>query len=209
MDGVEVLCHSSIRIEKKNKVIYFDPFRVKDAKKDADYIYITHSHYDHFSEEDIIKLIKESTVIIVPKDLEDKVKKLQFSKDNVVVVSPGKEYTLNDIKFSTIPAYNIDKEFHKKEFGWVGYIVEVDGYKYYIAGDTDIVDENRRVICDVAFVPIGGTYTMNYKEAARLVNEIKPKIVVPIHYAEIIGSVEDAYDFKELVDLDIKCEILL
>ena len=65
----------------------------------------------------------------------------------------------------------MDKPFHPKENGWVGYIIELDGIRYYIAGDTDITEESKKVKCDVAFVPVGGTFTMDYKEAANLINE--------------------------------------
>ena len=92
---------------------------------------------------------------------------------------------------------------------WVGYIIEINNIKYYIAGDTDITPENKNIKCDVAFIPVGGTYTMDYKEAAELVNIIKPKIVVPIHYGEIIGTEQDALNFEKLLDEKIKCAILI
>ena len=85
------------------------------------------------------------------------------------------------IKFKTIPAYNTNKTFHPKENDWVGYIITINNIRYYIAGDTDITEENKKVKCDVAFVPVGETYTMDFKEAAQLINEIQPKIAIPIH----------------------------
>ncbi len=103
------------------------------------------------------------------------------------------------IEFTTVPAYNTNKQFHPKENEWVGYIIEIKGIKYYIAGDTDITEENKKVKCDVAFVPVGGTYTMNFKEAAYLINEIKPKIAVPIHYGGIVGTNQDATNFIKLL----------
>ena len=81
--------------------------------------------------------------------------------------------------------------------------------KYYIPGDTDLTEENKNIKCDILFVPIGGTYTMDYKEAASLTNIIKPKIVIPIHYGSIVGSMVDADKFKELVDNDIECRIMI
>ena len=113
------------------------------------------------------------------------------------------------IKFETIPSYNTNKTFHPKENGWVGYIITLDDIRYYIAGDTDITEENRKVKCDVAFVPVGGTYTMDFKEAAQLINEIQPKIAVPIHYGSVVGTNQDATDFVKLLHPSIKGIILM
>jgi len=208
MKDIEINCHSSIKISK-NKIIYIDPFRIKESKNDADYIFITHEHYDHFSEEEIRKIKNKETLIIVTKDLTDRALKSGFNALNVISVEPDKEYIVNNLKFKTISAYNENKEFHQKEKGWVGYIIELDGLNYYIAGDTDITKENRKVRCDIAFVPVGGTYTMDFKEAAKLMNEIQPKITIPIHYGEIVGNKKDAEDFKKLIRRNIKCKILI
>lgn len=208
LENIEVLCHSSIRFNK-GLIIYFDPFKINENYHDADIIFITHSHYDHYSEEDISKVIKDNTTIVVPKDLEDMVLQFGFAKEHIIVVSPNEEYSVLGINFKTIPAYNTNKNFHPKSNEWVGYIVNLDQTTYYIAGDTDITEENRQVKCDVAFVPIGGTYTMTYSEAAELINEIKPQIAVPIHYGLIIGNKEDANNFANLVDKEIECKILI
>ena len=208
LKGIEVLCHSSIRIEKGN-VIYFDPFEIKRKYNDADLIFITHDHYDHYSEEDINKVIKEDTTIIIPEDLLSKLLDKVIKKENIITVKPGEKNEIKGIKFETIPAYNINKAFHPKENGWVGYIIEIEGISYYIAGDTDITKENKKVKCDVAFVPVGGTYTMDFKEAGELINEIKPKIAIPIHYGSIVGTKEDAINFSKLINHEIKTEILM
>ena len=208
LENIEVLCHSSIKFNK-GLVIYFDPFKINENYNDADIIFITHSHYDHYSEEDISKVIKDNTTIVVPKDLEDRVLQFGFAKEHIIVVSPNEEYSVLGINFKTIPAYNTNKNFHPKSNEWVGYIVNLDQTTYYIAGDTDITEENRQVKCDVAFVPIGGTYTMTYSEAAELINEIKPQIAVPIHYGLIVGNKEDANNFANLVDKEIECKILI
>ena len=120
-----------------------------------------------------------------------------------------KNYMVQGIKFETISAYNTNKTFHPKENGWVGYIIIINGIRYYIAGDTDITEENKQVKCDVAFVPVGGTYTMDFKEAANLINEIKPKIAIPIHYGSIVGTEQDAIDFIRLLHPEIKGIILM
>lgn len=209
LKGIECLGHSTIKINKSNKIIYIDPYNISNSLNDADYIFITHNHYDHFSEEDIKKVKNNETIIVITEDLYTNTLKLGFNGMNIITVKPNENYQVESIKFSTIPAYNINKTFHPKENEWVGYIIELEGSKYYIAGDTDITEENKKVKCDVAFVPVGGTYTMDFKEAAQLINEIKPKIAVPIHYGSIVGTIQDATDFVKLLHPNIKGIILI
>lgn len=209
LTGIQCLGHSTIKINKSQNVIYIDPFKIQENVNDADVIFITHSHYDHFSPEDINKIKNEKTKIIITEDLIQETKNVVFDSNHIIPVKPNNEYEVNSIKFTTIPSYNTNKAFHKKEYNWVGYIIELEGIKYYIAGDTDITEENRSVKCDVAFVPVGGTYTMTANEAAELINEIKPKIAVPIHYGSIVGTKQDAEKFVKLLDKEINGEILI
>ena len=208
LENIEVLYHSSIRINK-DKIIYIDPFKINKNYNDADIIFITHDHYDHYSEEDIDKVINENTTIIIPDELLTKLLRKGINKNAIITVEPNKNYMVQGIKFETISAYNTNKTFHPKENGWVGYIIIINGIRYYIAGDTDITEENKQVKCDVAFVPVGGTYTMDFKEAASLINEIKPKIAIPIHYGSIVGTEQDAIDFIRLLHPEIKGIILM
>ena len=208
LENIEVLYHSSIRINKE-KTIYIDPFKIDRNYNDADIVFITHDHYDHYSEEDIDKVINENTTIIIPEELLTKLLRKGINKNAIITVEPNKNYMVQGIKFETISAYNTNKTFHPKENGWVGYIITLDDIRYYIAGDTDITEENRRVKCDVAFVPVGGTYTMDFKEAAQLINEIQPKIAVPIHYGSVVGTKQDATDFIKLLHPSIKGIILM
>ena len=206
LEGIELLCHSALKINKNNVIIYVDPFHIKERYNDADFILITHSHYDHFSEEDIQKVRNKNTTILITEDLISKVNSNDYK--NIVKVEPFQIYEFKDIKIETIPAYNINKQFHPRENNWVGYILTINQNKYYVAGDTDITKENKSVKCDVAFVPVGGTYTMDAKEAVTLVNEIKPKIAVPIHYGEIVGSEDDAIEFVNNLNKLIEGKIL-
>ena len=205
LDNVEAIHHSSIKINN----VFIDPFELNEDYDNADYIFITHSHYDHFSEKDILKIKNDNTIIVIPKDLNDSVLKLGFSKSKVICVEPNKEYNIGDISFKTIPAYNINKAFHPKVNNWVGYIITINDIRYYITGDTDNTIEARNVSCDVAFVPVGGTFTMTYEDAASLVNEIKPAIAIPIHYGSIVGSESDAIHFVKLLDKNIEGKILM
>lgn len=207
LEKVEVLCHSSIKINKE-KVIYIDPFKIDKNYNDADIIFITHDHYDHYSEDDTDKVKKNDTVIVAPEELLTKLLRKGFRQDYIITVAPDEQDMVEGIKFETVPAYNTNKQFHPKENDWVGYIIEIKGIRYYIAGDTDITPENKKVKCDVAFVPVGGTYTMDFKEAAILINEIQPKIAVPIHYGSVVGTTQDAIDFIKLLHPKIEGKIL-
>lgn len=206
-DNIIVNAQSSIKIIGNDKIFYIDPYLIEESINDADYIFITHEHYDHLSDEDIKKVIKEDTIIIVPESCYDKVLEFGYPND-IVKVKPNSKYSANDLTFATIPAYNINKLYHTESSGWLGYLIDIDNKKYYVTGDTDINKENKQVKCDVLLLPIGGVYTMNYEEAATLTNIIKPRIVIPTHYKTIVGSDEDAKKFIELLDKEIESRIL-
>lgn len=209
LENINVLCHSAIRLEIDNKIIYIDPYSLTSNANDADLIFITHDHYDHFSIEDIKKTEKSNTIFIIPESMLENAIKSGIKENRIIKIKPNQNYKYENLKIETIPAYNVNKKFHPKENNWVGYLIEYNNVVYYIAGDTDITNENKKVKCDIAFVPIGGTYTMNYKEAAKLINEIKPKFVVPIHYGKIVGTKQDALNFEKLLNEDIKCKIMI
>ena len=208
LEDIEVLYHSCIRMNKE-KMIYIDPYHIGKNYNDADMIFITHDHYDHYSEEDIDKVRKNNTIFIVPENLLNKLIKKGMNDENIITLDPGDAEKIDGIKVEAIHSYNIDKTFHPKENNWLGYVIEIDGVRYYIAGDTDITEENKKIKCDVAFVPVGGTYTMNFSEAAQLINIIKPKIAVPIHYGSVVGTKQDATDFIKLLYPTTKGTILM
>ena len=210
--NIKLIAQNAIKITKEDgKNIYFDPFKLNQNNlNDADVIFITHSHYDHFSPEDIMKIKKDDTKIIVTKDLFEKTLQCGFAQDNILKVLPNNEYNFAGIKFKTIPAYNTNKEFHKREYDWVSYILKIDEDIIYVAGDTDVTEEALSTKCDIALVPVGGTYTMTAEEAAKLVEHISPrKYAIPTHYQTVVGSVEDAIKFKELLDGKIEVNILM
>lgn len=204
---ITINCHSSIKITD-NKIIYFDPYKINDNYKDADIIFITHDHYDHFDVDSINKIIKDDTILVIPDKMNVE-NLLEINSKNIVKVLPNKTYDIRGYKIETIPSYNINKNFHPKENNWVGYIITINNERIYVAGDTDITSENKKVKCDIALVPIGGKFTMNYNEAAEFINLIKPKTVIPTHYAEIIGSKIDGENFKKLISNNIECILLI
>ncbi len=208
-DKITVNEQSSIRIESEDGVIYIDPFRIGGEKHDADYIFVTHDHYDHFSLEDIRKVAKAESVLIVPDKMTSKAKELSSEVSAIEAVKPNESYNIKGLEFETIPAYNALKPFHTKGAGWVGYIFTVDGKRIYVAGDTDATKEAKSVKCDIALVPIGGTYTMDAKKAAELINIIRPAVAIPTHYGSIVGSATDGQVFADLVDSDITVDAKL
>lgn len=198
---INVNYHSSIKIDN----IYVDPFNIEDNIHDAKYIFITHSHYDHYSIKDIDKVINNDTIVVCTRDVEEEFKKIY--PNVVIVVEPNKTYSNNDLRFTTFAAYNINKKFHPIENNWVGYVIEINNIKYAILGDSDLTQEVKNIKCDVLFVPIGGTYTMDAQEAAKLVNVINPKLVIPVHYNGIVGSKKDEEIFLKCINNKIKYKL--
>ncbi|MCM8758249.1 MAG: MBL fold metallo-hydrolase [Candidatus Omnitrophica bacterium] len=199
-ENIRWLGHSSILIEMEGKNIYVDPWKIKQGK--ADLILITHSHYDHCSPEDVNKIATEKTTIIATSDSLEKI-----TKGIKKTISPGTEIDLGWVKIVGVPAYNINKQFHPKSNNWVGYVIKFSDTSIYIAGDTDFIPEMKKIKADIVIVPVGGTYTMNAQEAASAVNTIKPKIAIPIHFGDIVGSKADAEKFASLVK-DVQVKIL-
>lgn len=204
LDRIDVFTQSSIRIRSDMGTIYVDPFRIREEPHDADFVLITHQHYDHFSVEDIRKVIKSSTVLICPESMIDDAGEVRADVKELVGVKSGVYREISGLELETVPAYNTLKPFHPKRAEWVGYILRVDGKRIYIAGDTGLTSEAKKVKCDIALLPIGGTYTMDAKRAAELANIIRPEYVIPTHYGSIVGKQSDAQVFAGLVKSPIK-----
>ncbi|HIR59805.1 MAG TPA: MBL fold metallo-hydrolase [Candidatus Onthousia excrementipullorum] len=202
LNNISINCQSSIKISD-GLTIYFDPYDIKEKINNADYIFITHSHWDHFDLDSINNLVNEKTIIIGPSNVIEKLN----SNYKTLEVKPENIYNLNNISFMTVPAYNIDKEYHPKDAGYVGYIVTLNNVTYYIAGDTDVLDELKVIKADVIFLPVGGTYTMTKEEAVELANTIKPKYAIPIHYGLAVGDELDAKYFVNNIDKEIESKI--
>jgi len=211
IDGIEIrwLGHASFKISH-TKTIYVDPFKLEGNLEAADIILITHEHFDHCSPEDIKKIAKKDTLILLTPDCLSKLSRI-VDEGKTFVVRPGVKINItNNLTIETIPAYNINKfrspgvPFHPKENEWVGYIINIDGKRIYHAGDTDLTPEMKNLKgIDVALLPVGGTYTMTAEEAANAVNAFKPEIAIPMHYASIVGSSADAERFKNLAKVNV------
>lgn len=176
--------------------VYIDPWGVT-VEDPADVVFITHAHFDHFNQEDLRRIVRDTTRIFAPQDVANEL------SGNVTPVQPGDTVQALDgaITGAAVHAYNVVEErrqAHPKENRWVGYVLEMGGHAYYHAGDTDHVPELEGVRADVAMVPIGGTYTMDASEAAGLVKMIRPQVAVPMHYGfvEGVGTPSDAERFR-------------
>lgn len=205
IDDVEIkwLGHSGFMI-KNSKVIYIDPYNIKEDSEKADLILVTHSHYDHCSVADMEKIVKEGTKIIMTADCQSKITKFQIPI-NMIITEPGREIDYKGIKINVISSYNIDKPFHQKEEGWVGYLIKIKNLLIYHAGDTDLIPEMQKLTGYkqkgkkfVAILPIGGRFTMSPEEAAEAAKLIKPTLAIPMHYGSIVGGEDDAQEFCEL-----------
>jgi len=216
VDSIEIkwLGHSGFMI-KNSKTIYIDPFKISEGREKADIILITHDHFDHCSVEDMEKVIKEGTRILAPADCQSKIAKFKTKIDSEIV-EPNREFSYGGIKIDTVPAYNVDKSFHPKEEGWVGYLVKINDVLIYHAGDTDIIPEMQRLTgykqpgkTFIALLPVGGRFTMSAEEAAEAAKIIKPTLAVPIHFGVVTGTEDDAKEFVELCkESGIRAEIM-
>lgn len=196
LKNVHWLGHASFRLGGE-KVVYIDPYQLKTTQS-ADIILITHGHYDHCSPGDVSKIRQANTVVVATGDCASKL------GGEVKVIKAGDTITVQGVSIEAVPAYNVGKNYHPKEAGGVGYIVTLNGVRIYHAGDTDHTPEMDSVRADVALLPVGGTYTMDAREAAEAANIFKPKVAVPMHWGGIVGSKADAERFAQLCQVPVR-----
>lgn len=194
------LGHDGFRIDSV-KTIYFDPFKISFGPY-ADIVCVSHEHFDHCSPEDIKKVSKPETVIFTEAMSAGKL------EGDVRTLKPGDAADVDNVKIRTVPAYNVDKNFHPIENGWLGFIVEIGGMRIYHAGDTDFIPEMKDLEVDIALLPVSGTYVMTAEQAAEAALAIKPKLAIPMHYGAIVGGANDAEKFKTLLEGKIDVMIL-
>lgn len=199
LSKMEWLGHDTFKITD-DIVIYTDPYQLEGDLEKADLILVTHSHYDHLSEDDIEKVSKEDTAIVGPPDCSEKC-------SDLITIRIGEEKTVKGVKIEAVPSYNIGKDFHPKAKGWLGYIFTIDDVRIYLAGDTDNIPEMKDFNVDIALLPVSGTYVMTADEAIDAAIKINPKVAVPMHYGAIVGSKSDAEKFKEALDGKIEVHI--
>jgi len=194
------LGHDSFRIDG-SKSIVFDPYQIQPAAP-ADLVLVTHEHFDHCSPDDVAKVQGPATKVITEKDSAPKL------SGDVQVVAPGDHVTVEGVTIDVVPAYNVDKSFHPKENGWLGFIVEIDGVRIYHAGDTDFIPEMSEIKTDIALLPVSGTYVMTAAEAVEAALAIQPQIAIPMHYGAIVGESSDAEKFRSALEGKIEVVVL-
>ena len=206
--NIERIAHDMFCIAGSRQIC-IDPFKVTKSRE-ADVVLITHEHFDHLSVEDLNKVCSPATTIVASsncrKGLADvKVKEKRF-------LDPGGKTKVGEVDIEAVAAYNVNKfrepghVFHPKGYGGVGFVIKMDGTTVYHAGDTDHIPEMKSVRCDIALLPVSGTYVMTAEEAAAAAADISPKFAVPMHYGAIVGGEGDAKKFKSLVK---NCEVAI
>ena len=195
---IQWLGHASFRISYEDKVIYIDPWKLKEPVGDATLVLVSHSHYDHYSAEDIAKVSGSETKLIASADV------VAGEKAGEGIM-PGLTVELAGVRVKGVAAYNPGKQFHPKGNNWIGFVIEIGAKRIYYAGDTDLTEEMKVLEdIDVALLPVGGTYTMNAKEAAEATSHIRPKLAIPYHWGDIVGGRSDAEAFSEQVECNVK-----
>jgi len=185
---------AALRWSDGERTVYIDPWGTTGDDQPGDLILITHAHQDHFQPDEIERLQASGTKLVAPHDVA-----AELSGD-VTPVAPGESHEVAGVRFETVPAYNVAEErldMHPKANDWVGYVLELDGRRYYHAGDTDALPELESLATDVAMIPIGGTYTMDYREAAGLVKAMRPQVAVPMHFGYVVCSPSHADLFRK------------
>ncbi|HEY6289945.1 MAG TPA: MBL fold metallo-hydrolase [Terriglobia bacterium] len=195
------IAHDAFRVAG-SKVIYVDPFKVMKGDE-ADIVLISHEHFDHLSLEDLNKVSFPGTTIVASPLCKEGLKSVKVKE--VHYLDPGGKRTVGKVEIDGYPAYNLDKgpepgkRFHPPGEKRLGFLIKMDGTTVYHAGDADFIPEMKSIKCDVALLPVSGTYVMTAEEAAEAAAAINPKIAVPMHYGAIVGSEADAQRFKSLV----------
>ena len=207
VDSLEWLGHSGFRIAARGATVYIDPYRVPDGPK-ADLILVTHGHYDHYSPQDVERLSHDETRLVAPAAVAER------AGGRVTSIAPGEEIELESVpgmQVAAVAAYNTSKRdregrlFHPREAGWVGYDLNVRGERLYHSGDTDVIPEMDAVAgVDVALLPVSGVYVMTAGEAAEAARRMQPRLAVPMHWGEHIGTREDAEAFAQRAPVEVR-----
>lgn len=197
LDHLTWIAHDSFRIDHP-KVIYIDPWNLPEDSPKADIVLVSHDHHDHCSAEDVERVRTDETLVLANPGAAQKL------AGPVEVMRVGDEKTHAGISIEAVAAYNLEKPFHPKEEGHLGFVLEIEGERIYFAGDTDHIPEMESIECDLALLPVSGKFVMDPEEAAEAARTLQPDLIVPMHYgAGVVGTIADAERFRELVDIPV------
>lgn len=207
VDKIHWLGHASFRVDA-SKTIYFDPWKLSADGHKADLIFISHQHYDHFSKDDLRLVSTKDTTIVTTQDVAGQLQGSGIPSKAVLSLNSGDQIEVEGVKVRAVPSYNINKQFHTQAAKNLGFVVTIDKVSIYHAGDTDNIPEMKDISSDIALLPVSGTYVMTADEAAQAALAMKPKIAIPMHYGDIVGSSDDAKRFQELLKGKIDVRVL-
>jgi L-ascorbate metabolism protein UlaG (beta-lactamase superfamily) len=201
---VQWLGHAGFRLETPAGVVYIDPYRAPSGPP-ADVVLITHAHFDHFSRDDLERVLARGTRAVAPAAVAEQLHGPATS------IAPGETVELGQLEVKAVAAYNTNKldsegkPFHPREAGWVGYVIGFGGWKIYHSGDTDVIPEmDQAAGADVALLPVSGTYVMTAAEAAEAARRIEPKLAIPMHWGTVLGSRADAEEFAAAAPVEVR-----
>ena len=192
IDNLRWFGHSSFMIQGP-PFIFIDPWRVVRTAFHADVILISHEHYDHCSSADIEKLRGPDTLIIGNEHVAKEI-------PNTTIIRPWQSISIDRASIKAIPAYSPEGTQHPKEAGGLGFIISINLYDIYYAGDTKIIPEMERIQPDIAILAIDNNDTLNVKEAAKVVETLKPRWIIPSKWSEQ-GEKASEIEVKELKGL--------
>ena len=195
--------HSTIELRIGTTVIYvdpyLDPFSAEQLPK-ADIILVSHAGYDHCSVETIRTLSAENTIILGTTNVATLIHRCSSMK-------PGDIRDFDGFKIKALHAQAYNKKHVEGEI--IGFGIAVEDKTIFYPSDTKYVQTMADIKPDIMFVAVGGTLTMNAKEAAHFVLTLMPKIAIPIHYGKINGTIDDTLYFKELVEAKGETKVVI
>ncbi len=193
IDRIQWLGHGGFFIQGP-PLIYINPWRVARHTFHADVILVSHNHYDHCSLADIDKLRGPETLVIgselVARDI-----------PNCRVLRPWQSIAIDRASIKAVPAYSPNSWQHPLTDGGLGFIISLNFFDIYYAGDTQIIPEMDRIRPDIAILPIDGNGTLTVNDAVEVVKQMRPRWVLPSNWGPLTeGASElDAIQFKRAV----------
>lgn len=171
IDRIQWLGHGSFFIQGP-PLIYIDPWRITRNTFLADVILVSHHHYEHCSLADIQKLRGPETRVISNELVKAEVQGCE-------VLRPWQGIHIDRAGIKAIPAYSPDGWQHPQSDGGLGFVISLNLYDIYYAGDTELIPEMERIHPDIAILPIDGNGTLNIAQAVEVVKLMRPRWVIP------------------------------